>query len=354
MPDYPYMPQPNGGLLGQFSALAGAGIDAWDKNRRYQQEVNLQKQQQQAGLLSKGLMTDPETGEVKRTPEADTAYKQQTALSDAGSPESIRKRNSLKAALSVIHPDLPKAITDDMTGNEAQGYFDQVKPMVSGEYNVKAKAAGVDISNRRLQASNEKAAQQSVNKDTILSTYSQRADGAKKILNLMTAAEKGDFKSNQAMLGQLNAEISRLETGSQSPGLNAAEKTEMQDSAAKFHDVLDTLTGNVTGVDLSQKFAQAKGMVKDLGNSYLDQINNRHDFLKAAALPGTEHIFDAKKAQHEKAYGSAFQSEPSGLVPKGMISGGAQVSPQDQQAIDWAKSHPQDPRSAQILKLHGM
>lgn len=154
-----------------------------------------------------------------------------------------------------------------------------------------------------LNQRNVNQAQRAVNSDHILTQYVQRADGAKKILALMEAAEKGDFKSNQALLGQLNAEISRLETGSQSPGLHSAEKTEMLDSAAHLHNVLDTLSGNVTGVDLTQKFAQARGMVKDLGSSYHQGIDARLNSLKAGSLPEQMPVYDAKRQEILSHYG---------------------------------------------------
>lgn len=120
----------------------------------------------------------------------------------------------------------------------------------------------------------------------------------------MDAAEKGDFKANDAMLGQLNAEIARLETGSQSPGLHASEKTEMTDAAAQMAKVRDYVTGNVTGVDLHEKFKQAKGMVSDLGGSYYNQIDNRMKYMKAGALPEQAPIFEAKHAQILSPYKS--------------------------------------------------
>lgn len=153
---------------------------------------------------------------------------------------------------------------------------------------------------------NSNAAQGTVNHDKILGTYIPRIDGAAKILGLIDSSEHGDVKSNQALLGQLNAEISRLETGSQSPGLHASEKTEMESAAAKLHNVLDTLTGNVTGVDLSHKFAQARSMVKELGGSYYRQIGDRMDFLEAGALPDQQDVFKAKRNQLQHQFAGAF------------------------------------------------
>ena len=168
---------------------------------------------------------------------------------------------------------------------------------------------------------NNTQAQQSLNKDPLLSQYIPRIDGAAKILDLISAGEQGQFKTNKALLGQLNAEIGRLETGSNSPGLSASEKTEMNDAAASLKDLYDTVTGGVTGVDLSQKFAQARGMINDLGNSYANQINNRLAYLQAGALPDQQSVFNSKANQIRYAYGNKF---PGGFQSNDQ---GAQAQP---------------------------
>lgn len=183
---------------------------------------------------------------------------------------------------------------------------------------------------------NSQQAQRTVNNDPILKTYVQRIDGAKKINELIDAASKGDVKSNQALLGQLNAEISRLETGSQSPGLHAAEKTEMQSAAAKLHNVMDTLTGKVTNVDLGDKFAAARSMVKELGGSYYDQINDRIGFLNSGSLPDQEPVFESKLKYFKDRYkgfdrsGNQPQmagpgSSGGGLVPSANAGGSPEI-----------------------------
>ena len=44
----------------------------------------------------------------------------------------------------------------------------------------------------------------------------------------------------------------------------------------------------------------------------------------------------------------------SGVDETNNDQGSAQISPKDQQAIDWAKSNPDDPRAKKILSMHGM
>lgn len=170
-----------------------------------------------------------------------------------------------------------------------------------------ASMMGLNLGMGANQNSREQlAAQRTMNNDPILKTYVPRLDGAMKILNLMQGARDGGFKSTAPVLAQLNAEIARLETGSQSPGLAASEKTEMGDTAAKYQNIVDTLSGDVTGVDMEKKFQQAEGMVKDLGRSYQGHIHDRTEFLKAGALPSQEDTFGAKQKQLESAYAGKF------------------------------------------------
>lgn len=137
-------------------------------------------------------------------------------------------------------------------------------------------------------------AQRMVNTNPILNTYQQRVDGANKILNLMNAADDGKVASTQAMLGQLNAEIARLETGSQSPGLGSSEKTEMQSYGAQLSAIADRFTGAQSPVDLHNAFAQARGMVSDLRDSYTKAQASQMQRLKAGALPNQQSTFGAK------------------------------------------------------------
>jgi hypothetical protein len=345
--DYPIAIQPGQDPATKIAAAAGGLIGGLNDYARYQSEKQLATQKMQAGLLSQGLITDQD-GNVTRGPVAQQQYQQSKDELDPNSETSRQFRQYGQGLLSKA--GLDQGLIEDPDENGEGGtsaytvkqMIQEAKPAVTGEYGLLGRKATTDLNS-------DKATATTLNKDPILTPYITRADGAKKILNLMDAAQRGEFKSNKALLGQLNAEIARLETGSQSPGLGAGEKTEMNDSAAALHDYLDTLTGKVTGVDLGEKFQQARGMVHDLGSSYLDQINNRMDYLKSHALPGQGDTYDASKDQFQKSYAAfAPQSQGKGLIPT------PQPTADDQAAIQWAKQNPNDPRSASILKLQGM
>ena len=253
--------------------------------------------------------------------------------------------------------------------------------------------------NRGLDSKETMKGDSSWNNDKTMNTYIPRLDGAKKILNLITAARQpgeSGVKSNQAVLGQLNAEISRLETGSQAPGLHSAEKTEMESSAAKLRNIYDTLSGKVSNVDLGDKFDQAEAMVKDLGRSYMNQIDDRAEILKATSNANLKEVYSLKHDQTQKRYRDRFgfwgdEKDPSRQQTKtagqgapksgGFFSdiyeGGkgllnratspAQASPQQQQPaaapgphpaddamLVWAKANKNEPGAAEVLKANGV
>lgn len=213
----------------------------------------------------------------------------------------------------------------------------------------------LEIMDKRLNQQIQKEARGTVNTDPMLKLYTPRLEGAAKIGELINAAETGKVVSNRALLGQLNAEVSRLETGSQSPGLNAAEKTELQDLKANFVASL-----NSAGIDLNlnnhskdeldsavdpRNINTIKHQVGELSGSYMKGIDSRMEFLKAGMTPEQRQIATEKHQSLIKTYSPRFGGW-QGLEQE------PQVTPQDQAAIDWAKQNPKDPRAQQILQLH--
>lgn len=319
----------NFGLLGTAAEGVRAGLIAMQT----QQQNNRDNQMLKMSMLNQGVQDDgsgnlslspDKQAEISSDRQAKSLQNQNTIQSyDPSSDHSQSIRESARGLLNQTKPGLgDSTITDDMSANDVQQLMPLYKTTDTGAYGLLSKQMMMG-SNGMIGSREKQAAQRTMNNDTILKTYTQRADGASKILNLMDAAQNGDVKSNQAMLGQLNAEIGRLETGSQNPGLGQSEKTEMQDAAAKYHNILDTITGDVTGVDLSQKFNQARAMVKDLGGSYVGAINDRADFLSSGATDNQQDTFDAKKQSIQEKYGNRFKNSTGG---QGLLNGGEQTS----------------------------
>jgi hypothetical protein len=82
----------------------------------------------------------------------------------------------------------------------------------------------------------------------------------------------------------------------------------------------------------------------------------RNDFLTRAEM-----LFEGQKKVHEKRVSEYRRlATSSGVDPAQVIVDfsvpveGKTISPEDQAAIEWAKANPNDPRSAEIRRIHGL
>lgn len=166
--------------------------------------------------------------------------------------------------------------------------------------------ARLGLMNKRIEVQLDKEARATLNNDPLLKTYAPRNEGAAKVLELIGAAKRGEVVSNQALLGQLNAEIGRLETGSNSPGLHAQEKTELLDKKAQVQAVIDSITGKPEDSVRPEVINAAEKLVKELSLSYMKGIDNRVDYLTAGMTPAQKKIAHAKYRTLVHGYGERF------------------------------------------------
>lgn len=160
----------------------------------------------------------------------------------------------------------------------------------------------LDLQNKRLGFQTDKEARAAANNDPMLKLYTPRLEGAAKIGELIQSAREGKVVRNNALLGQLNAEIARLETGSQSPGLGQSEKTELLSAAAQIGAVRDRITGNPQDAVPAGVINAADKLVKELSSSYAKGIDSRFQFLKGGSAPQQRHIFEEKHKAIKDTY----------------------------------------------------
>lgn len=191
------------------------------------------------------------------------------------------------------------------------------------EKNNQFKEERIDQGNTRIDIGQNNKAQATVNNDPLLKQYLPRLDGAAKINDLIESAKSGKVVPNSAFLGQLNAEMSRLETGSQSPGLGASEKTELTDASAKLAKLKEYVTGNPSDIVSPGLIKQAQGTINELSDSYMNTVDNRFETLKSGATDAQQQIIGNKhetlKGQYRKRFGRwAGDSDESAQTPAGM------------------------------------
>lgn len=234
-------------------------------------------------------------------------------------PESAAKKTQniqeMQGKIAAAQGEFPKLEMESLKNKLAQmGYMDErqnklelakiaaeAKLTVGGQTGA-YQGKRLALQEKRIEVGLEKEARGSVNNDPSLKQYIPRLEGAAKIGELIHAAKTGKVVSNQALLGQVNAEIARLETGSQSPGLGQSEKTELQDAAAEFGALKDRIIGKPTDAVHPEVLDAAGKLVTELSGSYTKGIDSRFGTLKAGATPEQRAIMDAKHQDLKKTY----------------------------------------------------
>jgi hypothetical protein len=169
----------------------------------------------------------------------------------------------------------------------------------------------------RANVQQKMQAQQAVNKDQPLNTYKQRLEGAARVFDLIHDAESGKVVKNKAFLGQLNAEVARLETGSQSPGLGASEKTELLDKKASLEGLIESFTGDPEDAVRPGMIKQVKGTMTSMVDSYQQSIHDRYGTLAAGLTDIQKPIIEQKRladvASYRKKFGHWAPEEPESM-----------------------------------------
>jgi len=85
---------------------------------------------------------------------------------------------------------------------------------------------------------------------------------------------------------------------------------------------------------------------------------DNRQFVKSLALVMSKSA-KVRRSNMAKQYAKTYSKANKGKIEEADIldmldEGTQQLSPEDQEAVDWARQNPNDPRSAQILKLHGI
>lgn len=235
------------------------------------------------------------------------------------STQKLKNLVEMQKEIAAAQGSIPKGQLDLIQSKLAQmGYMDQRKLNAEiAKLNAAAKVAApmgnqyfqgkrLELQEKRLDQQMGKEARGSVNNDPLLKQFSPRLEGAAKIGELIQSANEGKVVSNQALLGQLNAEISRLETGSQSPGLHASEKTELLSAKAQFGALKDRITGKPSDAVEPEVLDAARKLVNELSTSYMRGIDSRFQTLRAGMTPDQATIVDKKHAVLKETYGPRF------------------------------------------------
>lgn len=399
-------------MVDDYGLIGGIGQGIQKGLLMYQQQKQLNRENQIQNLTA-GIQSD-EDGNLQLTPQAQQ-HKQAQGILDQNTIDANDKTSDLsksgtaayKQSLESVKPG-SSASVPDMTYNQVKEIGVQLaKPQITGQYGLiktdktndvkqtiadqgndtkediadKANKTRITTANigataqqnrqqyqqQRLNFQSDKEARSTANNDPMLKQYMPRLEGAAKIGELIDAAQTGKVVSNQALLGQTNAEIARLETGSQSPGLGASEKTELQDKKAQLQAWVDSFSGDPQAAVDPRVLDTGKKLVTELSGSYQRGIDSRMEYLKGGASDSQKNIYDSKRKALIDTYaprlGGQWNGQPQspsmlgGAQPQqapSMLGGAAQQGAGSDQfapdVLNYAKTHNITPQEAQNVK----
>jgi hypothetical protein len=325
------MPE-NYGLMNNMATGIREGMNTY---------MTLKNQNRQSDMLklAQGVQDGPNGLEYTPEKQAEIDAKRQMTQDQLDQAEQAKQGRDItsdrsKRATGLLRTisgrkDIPDLSEDEAT--KAHGLISTNLKTEAAKNAAEARAAAMEAALRSRSDNNEKnrsfrsdkEARATANSDSLLKQYVPRLEGAAKIGELIQSARDGRVISNQALLGQVNAEISKLETGSQSPALHAAEKTELLDKSAQMHALVDAITGNPTDAVRPEVLNAAEKLVNELSGSYMSAIDSRMDYLKGGASESQEHVFNEKHDSIKRTYGPRFghwgdetyeRPQPRGLV----------------------------------------
>ncbi len=365
MPDY--------GLLGGIGQGLQAGFQSYMAERKHQEDTRsnalakaLQAKLGGVTLNAAGTGYD-DTPETQLKDKVNMAKLQGEAENyDKASPYAGLVRNTLKGQLHSTHPEysdeqLNQEVPEGLLPAQYEKAAGLIKPELSGYYNMLGRKEQAAASERNAKMRNDTSLQGlGIRREGLDLRRSNAAQGINKEVmhdplvrqtDLQTAAiQKGlsRLDSKEALTPQMLSDVEIDLAKAISGGGNAAQGTihrvEMDTAKKKLVNLQQYLTGVPTdGATPEQR-------------QYLKQVFTEMLSLANKIRSGRIKSLTGQASQaygNEGAFGNVINNLNQGASGEGLVPE-PQLSPEDQQAISWAKSNPKSPKAAEILKLHGM
>lgn len=304
------------------------------------------QQSQRAGLLKSQF----EQSEYERKAKANTPE------------ERAKSRLAVQGLLNKVKPGLGDTVPE----NTDVDYGDIIKGVVSGTYGAQGRGSGFDFRDKQFAERTHNQLMARLDRDPTLKAQFGQLRGMDNAAQLVTnAAREGKPITTQQFQDFQQSVLANLgQKGVQAVGERNAKY--FDSLGLRGTAMIQLLTGQPQDIGKDNPLYQH---VHDLARweteNVRSQIQDQIDGLTAGAgyiydeNPKLKRDLDRKiQALMKKTNTRNYQPEsapPQGLIPQGGAAPqGAQLKPEDQQAIQWAKSNPNDPRSKKILSLHGM
>lgn len=185
--------------------------------------------------------------------------------------------------------------------------------------------------------------------------YEDRLDAAQRVRDLIQKSVDGTLIPSENLGQQLANDITLLQSQKSTvSGTEHVRPVTLFGNAGKFgHFLSGDPQAAITNADLNQMLKETDALYGDIGqqqkakfSSWIKgQSKSTQDTLKARFQESREQYFPGGSA------GAALNSSPSQQTKSYPVES---AHPQDSEAVQWAKSNPDDPRAAKILQVNGV
>jgi hypothetical protein len=304
------------------------------------------KQQNLAQALqakSAGFQLNPEGTDWVQSPEDIESKAQGAGLLRSAAMEQLKQ----------IHPEysqeqLSSAVPENLRPEQYEKFANTIKPTISAQAGITGKGLIADALNGRtaiargnLDLQRQKTASgiaKEVNTDKIIQAADMQQNSIEKGLQQLNSKDKPITNS---MLNEIQADYANALTGGRQAAQGTIHDQQMQTAQAKLANLKQYITGNPTAAATPEQVAYFKtafNELKGLNRAIRSQRVNALTGQKEAAFGNTGAVGNVIGKLRGDASGE-------GLAP---------LSPEDQQAIQWAKANRGNADADKILQMHGI
>lgn len=344
----PFIPQYNGGLLGQAGTILNSGIQggllAYDQYKQRQQQNDqfkstqeLQKQKQAADLVEKNLEVDPATNQVRKNFLGQEQDRIAKAENLAASPESEQQRAMVSAALKGAgRDDIANAITDQTTGAQARAIHDQYKKDIEEGYGLK-KARIMGDTRINLKEMITPQAQDRIQNaanakyDSKMAPFENTVQSANRADEIINRIKNGELKSTPTLATDLAASMGSMFNNGKAATVYGMSHSNIDSLEGRFHKLEGYLTGNAVDTLPQGQLEQLQKDIQSLRGSYLKGHETAYkSWIKGMSESVKPKLDERFNEFRQLSNPGQEQQGPQGLVPQGMVPRGMLSAPAPQ------------------------
>lgn len=361
------------GLLAGLAEGFNKGFDSYYKsrNQKMQEDMETQKmalqklqsdmavKQHQLTQFTAGVNDNPDGGfsyNPDKQAQIDLATKKAQNDLESYDPNSQRSQQTGMIAGKILQRASP-GLNLDLSGMSAADVNSEnglIGKAISGGYGAQKAQNLAEFGQQRIDQRDRQQAgtvgRQLAN-DQILQQVARQQGGISKLKSTLSEGTVTPQRMNEAA-----QELGAILTGGRAAAQGTIHAQEFNTLAQQFANLQQRITGNPQDVNTPQikKYLmdtadQMDRVTKQIARERLQTVGEP----LRAAYDGNSHVGSTL----DKAYSIyGVNSNGQGLVGQqspGLLNQTGSAHPQDNQAVQWAKSNPQDPRAAAILKANG-